>query len=167
MDFLSYDVNSQIRAEQEKESAERQLREAEREEQLKKIDEEEAARKKKIKDADKSLADFSRIIRFRSRAMNFCDEVHISDDYARFEAADGQRKLTDLEILKILILEHVEKYVTEIEWTQKHPVEYEKLRREFCYRIYETLEAKKRMRTERNDPVADERDTVEICEKFE
>ncbi|KAF7890760.1 uncharacterized protein EAF01_010569 [Botrytis porri] len=71
LDFLRYDVNSQIRAEREKRSAENQIREAEMKEQLERIDEEEAAHKKKIKDVDKSVADFYRIVRFRTRAMNF------------------------------------------------------------------------------------------------
>ncbi|TGO49015.1 hypothetical protein BCON_0223g00010 [Botryotinia convoluta] len=148
MYFLRYGVNAQIVADQEKASAERELRELEWKEELRKLDEQEAAYNKMVKDCDQSLADFPRIIRFRSRALNYSlkgDEVHIRDDYARFEATDGQKKPTDLEILKILILEHEEKYGIEIQWAVKHPVEYQKLEREFGYRIYETLEAEKRM----------------------
>ncbi|KAF7950274.1 hypothetical protein EAE96_007562 [Botrytis aclada] len=81
LDFLRYDVNSQV-------CAEREFREAEIKEQLRKIDEQEAAYMKKIKDDDQDQADFHRIIRFHFRALNTPlagDEVHIRDDYARFE----------------------------------------------------------------------------------
>ncbi|KAF7923251.1 hypothetical protein BELL_0033g00160 [Botrytis elliptica] len=156
------------RAEYEKASKEGELRYAKFKEEMKKIDEEEAASEKKAKDRDQKGVDFSRIIRFRSRAGNRFskkDEVHISDDYARFEATDGQKKLTDLEILKILILEYEEKYAEEVEWLVKHPLESNKLVMEYDD-VRESHSKEKRMRVERNDPVADERDRVEMCEKF-
>lgn len=167
--FLRCGDNAEFKAEQEKASKERQLREARLKEELKKIDEEEAAYHKKVKDRDQIWVDFSRIVRFRTRAMNFSpkdDELYISDDYARFEATDRQKKLTELEILKILILEFEEKYATEIEWSLKHPVESKKLEMEYGYCIHRILRVEKRMRVERNDPVADERERVEMCEKF-
>ncbi|KAF7941876.1 uncharacterized protein EAE97_006713 [Botrytis byssoidea] len=182
--FLRYGINADIRAEEDKASKERKLREAELkeqfEEQLRRLDEEQAVNRKKLdeengawdkryNDIIQKSVDFSRIVRFKSRALNFSlerDELHMSDDYARFEATDGQKKLTDLEILKILILEHEEKYVREIEWSLKHPVEFRRLQKESGYLIDHTFKVEKRMRVERNDPVADERDRVEMCEKF-
>ncbi|THV48128.1 hypothetical protein BGAL_0266g00030 [Botrytis galanthina] len=169
MYFLRYGINADDRAEEDKASKERQLREAKLKEELKKIDEEEAAYHKKVKDHDQIWVDFSRIVRFRTRAMNFSpkdDELYISDDYARFEATDQQKKLTELEILKILILEFEEKYATEIEWSLKHPVESKKLEMEYGYCIHRILRVENRMRVERNDPVADERDRVKMFEKF-
>ncbi|TGO69467.1 hypothetical protein BOTNAR_0010g00010 [Botryotinia narcissicola] len=171
--FLRYSINADIRAEEDNASKERKLREAELkgqfEEQLRRLDEENAAWDKRYNDIIQKSVDFSRIVRFKSRTLNFSlegDDLHISDDYARFEATDGQKKLTDLEILKILILEHEEKYAREIEWSLKHPVEFRRLQRESGYLIDHTFKVEKQMRVERNDPVADERDRVEMCEKF-
>ena len=91
------------------------------------------------------------------------DEVYIEDGYARFEATDGKNKFNDLEILKILILKYEEKYNNEVQWEVKHPVEYAKSVEEFGYRVNKMLEEDKRMRTERNDPVTDEKNRLEQC----
>ncbi|TGO26213.1 hypothetical protein BPAE_0064g00290 [Botrytis paeoniae] len=126
MYFLRYGVNAEIRAEEEKASKERELRQAEIEERGKEL---EAAHNKMLQRFDQSMADFTRVVRFWGRVLNYSSkdaEIHIEDDYARFEATDGNNKLTDLEILKTLILEYEEKYDTEIQWEVKYPVEYEK-----------------------------------------
>lgn len=94
------------------------------------------------------------------------DEVYIEDGYARFEATDGKNKFNDLEILNILILKYEEKYNNEVQWEVKHPVEYAKSVEEFGYRVNKMLEEDKRMRTERNDPITDERNRLEQCKTF-